>query len=227
MQFLHNWVKGTLLSILTCLPSSIYGMGYIDFGFGITTQSSESEEGQTLSSSDAFSPDLDFTVGYSFYGLFIGGKIFSNTISSVNTEKATSQEIPTLSLTTKTEYIGNTSGYGFTFGYAKLGLLLTYTSYLNIEQDLEITQTKYLAGVPNQDSQTSSGKGKYSMDDGKGYQIDFFYGMQFGSNVFFGPKISYLSFKHDSRYINNELQSQFKGRTQSKITPKIGVISIF
>lgn len=227
MQFLHTWVKGTLLSILTCLPSSIYGMGYIDFGFGITTQSSESEEGQTLSSSDAFSPDLDFTVGYSFYGLFIGGKIFSNTISSVSTKTVTSTEVPTASATLKNEIVANTSGYGLTVGYARLGLMLTYTSYLNVAQDYTLTQTLYQTGLPNEDSQPSSGKMTGSMSDGKGYQIDFFYGMQFGSNVFFGPKLSYLSFKHDSSYTNDELQADFKGKTQSKITPKIGVISVF
>lgn len=189
--------------------------GYMGMGIGITTQSAESQyTGQTTANSD-LSPDIDVTIGYSITGLFIGANYFSNKSSKGQNQTVNGESL-------KTEQVGTTKGVGYTIGLSRPGFSLLYTDIRGATQKATIKSELTSTTDPARNANIQS---NVELSGGKGFQIDFFFGFKLNTNVYFGPKLSYLKINYSDYKVNQQASQTFVNLSQSKFTPKIGVVA--
>lgn len=213
------------------ITSTTYAAGYLDLGFGISTKSLESEGTFLSENNSSLSPDIDLTLGFSFAGIFIGGKYISQQVAETGGGSFSDEGNEILArnnpgriwkASVKTEQVGATKGPGLTIGLVRNGLSLLFTKLTDISQNGNITSTtEYSNGVEE------AQKGSFQLSDGDGYQLDFFYGLQFGPNIYFGPKVTYSKIIYKTKKVDEQKIEDFKSQSQSKMTPKLGVVATF
>jgi hypothetical protein len=189
--------------------------GYLDLGLGILSQSLESENSVVSNSNSSMSPDIDLTVGFSLGGLFIGAKYFSYKESKSQKQYFELYDV-------SSEQSGTTKGIGYTAGLVRQGLSILYTRIDGASQLATITSERNSDFDP---SINARGQSNIELSDGQGYMIDFFYGYQVSPNVFFGPKLAYTNISYKKYKVDEEEVTDFVNLSQSKFTPKLGVVA--
>lgn len=200
-----------------CLSTTVWAGGYIDLSLGITTDSLESETSSSTNENTTLAPDIDATVGYSFKGAFIGAKYFTHKQS-----KTANQDFNTYTITA--DQVGTTSGVGITAGLVKNGLSLLYTHINGASQNATV-KTRRNSSFDS--SLNANAESTVELSDGSGYQVDFFYGIRINKAVYFGPKLSYSTIKYEKYSVNQEISEEFIALSQTKFTPKVGLVASF
>lgn len=208
--------KLLIISVLSITSPALAG-GYFDIGLGVSTESLESSNSVVTNSSSTLSPDIDMTAGFSIGGVFVGGKYFSYKES-----KAAGQEFELYSL--KSEQQGTTKGTGISVGLVRNGFSLLYTKIMGASQSAQLKTVRHSDFDPTVNATASS---NIELKEGDGFQVDFFYGFSLGPNVYFGPKLTYSKLSYGTYSVDNEEVADFISLSQSKFTPKLGIVSAF
>jgi len=193
--------------------------GYLDLSLGVNSQSLQSENSSATSTNTSMSPDIDLTVGFSLSVFFIGVKYFSYQ-ESKEQKLFVQNEIASLDKNLATT--GTTKGLGYTVGLTRPGLSILYTKIDGASKNATYTSEKI---YENTSTPSSFEKSDVELSDADGYMVDFFYGYQVSSNIYFGPKLSYTELNFKNYKIDQEEVLDFINLGVAKFTPKIGIVA--